>query len=395
MRKFLLLSAAACLAASASAGVTDVTPKGYDFDTTEEVPFLNAYSNAEWGHAQWNPSAYFASKYPELYKDGLVLMIGPGINDNWDSFLNGTKIVDLGGEVGKVLCFGGINSNAQAALEARNINVTLPTYETNPGYMIPFWHADPKVDNSKVEGEVENACRVQIVLNIFENIPSGTDTHFQPYIQMGANWQPNDDNDCARQVYSDEFCYNWGEAEAENNQIDWAAATDDDKALYSTQEGEYFEGLGDEKFGYVWNPNRWLVLEWDVPFGSYGEDGADDCPLKIKMEMPELNGATVFIKSIKFLMKDADEESITPQTRRRTWKYMTVDPSTNGINDVLAAAALNVTVDGNNVTFAEAAEVYTVTGAKVATVAAGQTVSLANGFYVASSNGKSVKFVVK
>lgn len=390
MRKFLLLSAAACLAASASAGVTDVTPKGYDFDTTEAVPFLNGLAEAEWGNGVWNPTPYFISNHPELYKDGLAMILGEAAN-NYDVFINGTKIVDLGGEVGKVLCFGGAESNAQEALKARGIEIELPSYESNPGYIIPFWHADPTIDNSKVEGDVTNPCRIQIVLNIFENIPSGTATHFQPYIQMGGNWQPNDDNECACQIYSDEFCYNWGEAEAENNQIDWANVSDDDKALYSTQEGEYFEGLGDEKYGYVWNPNRWMVLEWDVPFGE-----GTDCPIKIKMEMPPLDGTTVFFKSIKFLMKDADEENITPQTRRRTWKYMTVDPSTNGINDVLAeAAAINVTVDGNNVTLTEAADVYTVTGTKVAAVAAGQTVSLANGFYVAASNGKSVKFVVK
>lgn len=404
MKKFLLLSAVALAASVANAGVTDVTPKAYNFDSGLDIPFLNAYSNSEWDHKPWNPSAYFLSKYPDLYNNGLVLMIGPGINANWDSFINGTKVVDLGGEVGKVLCFGGINSNAQDALKARGIEVALPYYETNPGYMIPFWHADPEIDNSKV-GDVENACRVQIVLNIFENEyikdtdngPEPVGTHFQPYIQMGANWQPNDDNLAPdRAVFSKEFCYNWGEAEADNHRIDFSTASADDLALWNVEEGdgEFDEALATRP-GYVWNPNRWLVYEWDVPFGGLSDDGVShDCPIKIKMEMPELNGATVFIKSIKFLQKDSDEESIEPQTRRRTWKYM--DVSTAAIANVIAdAKALNVNVAGNAVTFNEKAEVYAVSGVKVAVAEAGQQIQLANGFYVATANGKSVKFAVK
>lgn len=400
MRNFLLLAAASLVAASASAGVTDVTPKAYNFDSGLELPFLNAYSNAEWGHANWNPSAFFLTNHPELYKDGLILMIGPGINANWDSFINGTKIVDLGGEVGKVLCFGGTNSNAHDALKARGVEVELPYYETSPGYIIPFWHADPQIDNSKA-GDVELPCRVQIVLNIYENAYLTADntpvgTHFQPYIQMGANWQPNKDNEAPREVYSNEFCYNWGEAEAANHRIDFTTANADDLALWNVEEGdgEFEDNLACPMTGYVWNPNRWMILEWDVPFGDYGENGQDDCPFKIKMEMPELNGATVFIKSIKFLMKDADEESIEPTTRRRTWTYM--DVATANVAEVIAdAQALNVTVNGNTVTFNENAEVYAVSGAKVAAAVAGESIELAAGFYVAAANGKSVKFAVK
>ncbi|MDE6303862.1 MAG: hypothetical protein K2M01_03465, partial [Paramuribaculum sp.] len=59
------------------------------------------------------------------------------------------------------------------------------------------------------------------------------------------------------------------------------------------------------------------------------------------------------------------------------------------------AQALNVTVNGNTVSFTENAEVYAVSGAKVAAVAAGESVELAAGFYVAAANGKSVKFAVK
>lgn len=390
------------MAATAMAGVTDVTPKAYNWDSGLEIPFVNAYSNADWGHKPWNPSAFFATKHPELYKDGLVLMIGPAINANWDSFLKGTKVVNLGGEVGKVLCFGGTNSNAQAALKARGIDVELPSYETSPGYMIPFWHADPEVTDAKAGG-VDNPCRIQIVLNIFENsyldeegTPVGT--HFQPYFQTGSNGTKDDNNTPDRAVYSKEFCYNWGEAEAENHRIDMAKANGDDLALWNTEEGdgEFDEALADAASGYVWNPNRWLVLEWDAPFGNPTDDGqSNENPLKIKMEMPELNGATVFIKSIKFLMKDKDEAAIPAQTRRRSWMYMDVNPASVStvISDI---KALNVKVDGTSVSFADNAKVYSVNGTNVANAAAGESVSLAPGFYIATDGkGQSVKFVVK
>lgn len=395
MKKFLLFATAAAVSMSAAAELTDVTPKAYNFDSGLEVPFVNTYE-IEPTCAAWNPPFYFATKYPELYKDGLIMMIGPEMANGYDNFIAGTKVIDLGGQVGKVLCFGGVNSEAQSALKTRGFDIAIPQYENNAGYLIPMWHADPNVSDA-MAGGVENACRIQIVLNVFENEPSQTATHFQPYLQTGSNGTLGDNECDHRAVYSADFCYNWGEAEADNNQIDWENASADDRQLYSTEEGDYFQGWGQGEAGYVWNPNRWMVYEFDVPFMNKGEEGAveSECPIKIKMEMPELNGATVFIKSVKFLMKDASEETIPFGTRRKTWKYMTVGGSVSVDNIMGVVNGLDVNVAGNAVTVTEAATIYTATGVKVAAVAAGETVELANGFYVAAAAGKSVKFVVK
>lgn len=394
MRKFLLLTAAALTATTAMAELTDVTPKAYNFDSGLEIPFFNTY-DFDASVAAWNGPVYFITQHPEFYKDGFVMMIGPEIkNGKFDTFLNGTKVVDLGGEIGKVLCFGGIGSNAQDALKQRGIEIELPSYESDPGYLIPFWHADPNVTDSKANG-VERACRVRIVLNIFHNSPSSTDSRFQPYLQTGSNGTLGDNEAPDRAVYPTDFCYNWGEAESANHQIDWSAATADDLALYSTEEGdiEDFAELGQGEAGYVWNPNRWMVYEYDTPFMD-GEGAESEAPTKIKMELPGFGGCTLFIKSIQFLMKDATEEAIPEKTRRKTWKYM--NAGTTSIADVMSDVnAFGVNVNGSDVTTDEAASIYAVTGACVATVAAGQTVTLPGGFYVAVANGKSVKFAVK
>lgn len=394
MKKFLLLTAAALTASTAMAELTDVTPKAYNFESDLEIPFFNPYE-FDATIAAWNPPYYFITQHPEYYKDGFVMVIGPEIkNGKYDTFIKGTKVIDMGGEIGKVLCLGGFESNAQAALKQRGIDIELPRYDSTPGYLIPFWHADPNVNDGMANG-VENACRVRIVLNIFHNTPSSTDSRFQPYLQTGSNGTLGDNESLDRFVYPTDFCYNWGEAESDNHQIDWSTATADDLALYSTQEGdiEDFAELGQGESGYVWNPNRWMVYEYDTPFMD-GDGEESEVPVKIKMELPGLNNCTIFIKSIQFLMKDENEDLIPEKTRRKTWKYM--NAGTTSIADIMNDVnTFGVNVNGNDVIIEENASIYAVTGACVATVTSGQKVTLPTGFYVAVAGRKSVKFSVK
>ena len=135
-----------------------------------------------------------------------------------------------------------------------------------------------------------------------------------------------------------------------------------------------------------------MVYEWDV-LGAKNEDDDDakEAPIKIKMELPGSNAA-IMIKSIQFFVKDAEEEGIPATTRRKSWIYLSSNPAS--VEGVAADAVktLNVTVNGNTVSFGEVASVYTATGVLVAE---GAELNLANGFYVAVANGKTAKFVVK
>lgn len=383
MKKFLLFSASALMAMSASAGLIDVTPKAYDFNSGLNIPFVNAYSNADWGHAEWNPSVYWLGKNPEHYKDGCVLMIGPQLKANYDAIMDQCyNVVDLGGNIGKVLVINHPGSNINNVLkEAYGVDAKLPEVTTEPGYMIPFWHSDPEA--TYTEAEVENPIRVRVVLNIYQPTLSETQSVFQPYIQMGGNWQPNNDNEAPRNVYSGDFAYLWGELQDDDTfgPLDFATATPDDLDKY----------VNDDEIN-VWNPNRWMVYEWDV-LGAKNEDDDDakEAPIKIKMELPGSNAA-IMIKSIQFFVKDAEEEGIPATTRRKSWIYLSSNPAS--VEGVAADAVktLNVTVNGNTVSFGEVASVYTATGVLVAE---GAELNLANGFYVAVANGKTAKFVVK
>lgn len=379
MKKFLLLSASVVIALSAAAELTDATPKAYNFNSGLPIPFVNAYQDSEWGNMPWNPSAFFYTNHPELYKDGLVLMIGPQFQTNYDGILKGINVVNLGEEIGNVLVINRPGSGIKQALkDATGYDYDIPDMEAEPGFIIPLWHSDP--DNSMGEEGVENNLRIRIVLNVYQPNLNLTEAAFKPYMQTGSNGTYEFlDNNAPREVYSGDFAKLWGEEESENGRIDFDNATSDDLDKYT-----------DDNDNYVWNPNRWMVYEWDVP----GMSG-DEAPVKIKMELDGAAAqAAIMIKSIQFLLKDSNEEGIPVLTRRKTWQYYEYGEPSASINTVTADAveALNVTVNGNAVSFAEPAAVYTATGVLVAK---GTEVNLSNGFYVAVAGNKTAKFVVK
>lgn len=373
------------VAGSAMAEMTDVTPAGYDFANGKSIaavsinPYDEAVAAVGGNSADWNLGAPFA--YESFYKDGLVAWIGPQFKGKYAAILEGIREINLGGTVGNVLCIGGLTSNVKDALKAYNgYDYDIPVYGEDAGYIIPNIFADPKV-----EGNI----RVRFVLNIYRNALDEGESVFQPYARRNLGWQPNEDNAAPdRSVFSGNFAMNWGEADAENHQIDYSTAAPEDLELYTPEEGDYgYERVDDN--GYVWNPERWMVYEFDTT-----SEAGD--PLMIKCEIPgAISNGTIFIKEIKFF--SIDEPEIAPATRRKTYEYYELgDPSQTGISSVVAeASALRANVNGNAVSFNEAAVVYTVSGVKVASVAAGEVATLAKGFYVASANGKAVKFVVK
>ncbi len=377
MKKFLLLSASALVAMSAAAELTDATPKAYNFNSGLPVPYVNAYQDSEWGNMPWNPKVYFHKDHPELYKDGLVLMIGPQFQTNYDAVLKGFNIVNMGEELGNVLVINRPGSGIKQALkDATGYEYDIKDMEAEPGFMIPLWHSDP--NNSYGEDGVENNLRIRIVLNVYQPNLNLTEAAFKPYMQTGSNGTYEfNDNNAPREVFSANFAKFWGEVESDNGRLDFATASSDDLDLY------------DENGSYEWNPNRWMVYEWDVP-GMTG----DEAPVKIKMELDGAAAqAAIMIKSIQFLLKDSKEEGIPVLTRRKSWVYYNYgDPASIGTVATDAVKTLDVTVNGNAVSFAEPAAVYTATGVLVAE---GSELNLANGFYVAVANGKTAKFVVK
>ena len=152
----------------------------------------------------------------------------------------------------------------------------------------------------------------------------------------------------------------------------------------------------DENGNLIWDPNRWLVYEFDTWCPE--DDGATVFyPIRLKMEIaqPNLGGATIFIKEVKF-SKVTENEAPIFGTRAREYKTLKIAPKTSSVaENLIPESHLNYTINGNNVTFNDNAEIFTVSGAKVAEAVAGVSVELAKGFYVATTGAKSVKLVVR
>ncbi len=370
MKKFLLLSTAACMAFGAAAELRDITPAGYDFAKNPNIPHIDGVAL---GHGVWNPTPFWLGENPDYYNDGCVLWVG---NADFSKAMEGCGTVDLGGNIGRVFYLNRPGSDINEQLEAitnRKFNIS----EGFDGYCIPLWHCNPE------EFTGDEGVRVRMVINIYHNDAqfTGNDSQFQPYFQSASNSTYGDNEPASRKVYSGDFTLRWGEYDAEDGKMDWTTATPDDM--------DYF--LDDED-NTVWNYNRWMVYEFDLPTIS-----ADEAPWKIKMEIPggNCNGSTLFIKELKILAKDGTNDDIEPCTRRKTWVYYDINDNTSIGTIAADKKGLSVNVNGSEVSFGETAAVYTTTGALVANVAAGKTVSLEKGIYVAAANGKSVKFVVK
>lgn len=382
MKKTLLLSA---LALVVSANVladendwVDITPSAYNFNAATEIPVvINA---ADYGTAQWNLSAGIWSKIKENYNNGLIVVNG-GARNNFTAAKAGMQIVDLGGTCGKVFAFCRNDASVNDDLKAHGVDANLTVYGGGT-YDHLCWYSDPELTKEEVP------VRVSVEINFHSTdallTGNGSDAIMKAYINTDQIGQvPNDDASTAeaKKVLRNEFAKRWDEVAKEGR----------------VNEAELDEAYENDEGNLEWNPERWLVYEFDCYLPKGDADVESYGPLFVKMELPG-SGAntTMFVRNFKFYNVSESEEGLYDNARPRVWKYYTVGGSTNGINDVNAADRdFSVSVNGNELTVSDLANVYTVGGSQVATVGAAQSVSLAKGVYVVNANGTSKKVVVK
>lgn len=100
------------------------------------------------------------------YKNGLFAINGGQMpdgttNTNSKNLQAGISIVDMGGEVGKVLCINGANSNFN-----KTFNVDYPKCSAKiPGYLWLNWFSDP--DNTPSCSNDKRNIRIKVVMNIY------------------------------------------------------------------------------------------------------------------------------------------------------------------------------------------------------------------------------------
>lgn len=340
MKKHLLGLAALLFAGSMFAQEdVDVTPGRYKF---ANQPVGQYKLDAFYGGANANNHNGVAVSpvtiAEEHYNDGAVTIHGAIVGGFFDQLQAGTSIVDLGGEVGKVLCINGMNSNYNTiyGMDYAKCTSGLNWFNFN-------WFMDPQ--NTPTNGSAENPnIRVRVVLNIFANALNESANVINAAYMMSSqnNMLP-----------------------AGTNTAEGVAITSGEFALYD-EDGE--PELDDDE-NYIYDPTKWMVYEWD----AYASE--DGIPMRLKMEINQGNlaNATVFIKEISFTQLADTSEPILGK-RKKSFETYEVDPQTSSIAAVKAEGA---------------AEYYNLSGMKV------NAGNLSQGVYIVKKGAATSKVVVK
>lgn len=325
--KTLLFSAAALLAVSNVNAQTDITPERFVFSNQElgeyKIDYFNKGGNTP---VNWQMAI-------DQSDEGLFVVAGaPGKLDPSEeipttnmgqSIQKLTTIVDLGGEIGKVLCMKGQSSNYENGAE----NV--------PGADIGWFNYN--FYSPKSQTPVNAPVRIRLVFNCVHNDAENAGALFKMYSSTNQN----------------------------------NAGTAYDK----------FEPKDFLKDG-VYDPTKWEIFEIDVQVAE------DANPPRLKMEVQTgvwANGA-ILIKEIKFIAN--------PEGEPVQGEFVTYDSGTSNVAETILDQSA-YSVNGNNVTFLQAGEVFGLNGIKVATAKAGETVQLNAGFYIVRTNGQASKLVIR
>ena len=350
----------------------DITPKAYFYNNLSEFKYVEpAFTGANipipvynsiGGDAAWNEGA-------------VVVAGGQFANPAQPYFADlkaGTSLVDLGGEVGKVLCVSGMNSKINDKLkELYDVDMNIPSCTGGLNWFNINWISDPK--NTPVSDGSATQIRVTVVMNVYANTLSEA-------------------NNIVNSAYA--VVDQGGINPSGNNTASGAAISTGEFCKFYADDPETPEE--DENGNLIWDPTRWLVYEFDT-WCPEDDESTVFYPIRLKMEIaqPNLGGSTIFIKEVRFTKITENDEPIFNK-RSREYKTLSIDPGkASALKNIVEDKAVECTVDGSNVTMSEDAVIYTISGAKVANVAAGVSTPLPQGFYVAKVGQKSVKLIVK
>jgi len=318
MKKYLLLAAAMMVAAPTFAQYdTDITPGRYKFNTQDNAEdglyHLDAYITTG-----ANPTAgYGQTTVKPNWNDGFIMLHGAKAQiETINEYVSaGLSIVDLGGEVGKVLCLNGKDSKFNSIY-----GTNIPQMSGNPAWCGLNFYSDPdntpvnSAGKSDIEADRSKATkviRVRLTLNIFKN-------------QI----------DTENPVFSDLYCSN-----NQNGVTPEGDATTAGRVIYSDSFAQYDEDgepVLDDTENYIYDPTRWMVYEFDTYLPA-PEGSSLTTPTRVKIGLPSNNAlytSTIFIKSVEFFSHDGSEETIY-NDRKKTFETLSVELSEEtGIKEV-------------------------------------------------------------
>lgn len=381
MKKLLLLASAALIGCGAMvAEEIDITPKNYHFNEATKLPIFNhgvhgANIQGITSDKDITAPIWENIKGAEQYDNGL-LVIGGGqywnhANGYYYNVVNGLQLVDLGGEVGKVLAWVGADMDINDVLKKAtgiDYNITAQcTGGLNWGNLNFF--TDPKNTPTASQGFIRTTITYQVVSPV--NNGSVAATNAVSNVQFKTN---------------------------ENGMTAWGNTPWNAPQNFGYDEDEEED---------VYDPTCWIeyTIEGKCPDTETDPDtnqpvGNNYFPMRAVLNFPgDIAGnMAFFIKDISFtLVTEGEPEHATGSGGgaalivKKTYNMGTP----TALDDITVGKDFTLSVNGNTVTFSANAEVFSISGAKVANATATKGVTLSSGIYVARVGAKARKFVVK
>lgn len=357
MKRGLLFSAVMLMMAAGAMAQTDVTPSRYVFADQPVGPW--AVDEALPGA---NPSNAYAPAVDKFH-DGYVIINNGQFTNGLESYnakvvQQGLSIVDLGGEVKKVLCLKGKDSTFPYGIASKE----------SDGLKVSWWNMSFFTSSLNIENE--QTIRFSIIFKVIENQPDLTNGFitFDAYTYEGNNlYNPTS----LRTVYKSG---------------DFIQRYDDDDSP-----------VEDDNGNYVYDDDLWQKFEFDYQAGD-----AAGIPLRLMMafsnQNPKFNNTTLLIKSIKMTKDPSGDPEIGKV--KMSW-----DPTSVGTQNLQKdnIDVIKYVCEGNSVTFmnlneGERVNVYSVNGQSIMSFVAGKnnnTVSLNEGFYIVKAGSNVAKVIVK
>lgn len=235
--------------------------------SNEDITPFTKYDYSTHSVGQYSIGGFFANSNPDRdylinnYNEGLFVVCGGQMIKapaNQKKLQDGTSIVDMGGEIGKVLCINGANSDFNDTFNV--------SYHKNSGDITGWvnlnWTTDPNTTPTDGTAEDPN-IHVKIVMNVYAG---------------------------STNIFKDKNTF-------DNVNI----VVKYDGNAYSTYEGVKPSEFYTEKGNY--DITNWMTYEFD----TYCENKATSKPIRLSLNISNkgaINNTTIFIKEISFTKID-------------------------------------------------------------------------------------------
>ncbi len=294
----------------------NLTPAAYQFNTYDK-PFIG-FTCTDLDIYNWNLAVYHIKDF--LYEggeigDGYIPVSAPTFcgtknQENVDLLNQASGIIDLGGEIGKVLAINYQGSGFAEEYHSLTGN-ELPLGEAPAAYTLPFFVFDPVTLEAYAGLDKNMPLRVRIECNVFS----------QEWVE----------GDAFRAYVMDD-----------QNNVRPGGGDDNEAPDIMVNPAEF-------KDGSSWNPNKWLVYEWDIDLADIEEFIPFGWVPKLKMEIQNPEGCAILFRNIQlYAPEDTDRERIYKR-RLRTWNTYTVGNVEKPVDPIDPDIPVGPDADGNYV----------------------------------------------